>query len=316
MRRTFSFRCNLPARRLRKSESAPEALSTFGPSRNVEVRLDDIAKVFQQHLDGRTADALDIAAFVYAADSAVSRERATGGNNALIEPWGRTFSLEIGVRDPDFWKAADVTQNLVRVLSLLSDDFYSFRFEKLAGDRARQDYLNLGDSEDWPFKDPDRVLMFSGGLDSLAGAAERAAVGEKLVLVSHRSVPKVDTRQGRLFRMLREIYPQSQMLRVPVWIHKTGNGRTGEYTQRTRSFLFWALGLAVGSSVSAGGVSFMENGVVSLNLPVADQVLRARASKTTHPLALKLLQELAGQVLGRPFAVDNPYILLTVARQH
>nr|WP_294515994.1 7-cyano-7-deazaguanine synthase [uncultured Rhodopila sp.] len=309
MTRVFAFRCNLADRKLRRSESAPEPLSTFGLWRNVEVKLDDIAKVFRRHLDGRIADALDIAAFVYAADSAVSRNRSNSVSDQ-IEPWSRSYSLEIGVRDPDFWMLPEVASNLNRVLSLLSDDKYAFKFEKLVDDRARQDYLNLGDSHDWEFKDPSRVLMFSGGLDSLAGAAERAAAGEKLVLVSHRSVPRMETRQHRLFEKLKETYPHADILRVPVWVHKTGNGRTGEYTQRTRSFLFWALGLAVGSSVNAGGISFFENGIVSLNLPVADQVLRARASKTTHPLALKYLEELAGRVLGRPFAVDNPFILL------
>jgi hypothetical protein len=68
-----------------------------------------------------------------------------------------------------------------------------------------------------------------------------------------------------------------------VWVHKVCKSAR-EYTQRTRSFLFWALALAVGKSVNSNGMTFFENGVVSLNLPIADQVLRARASRTTHPV--------------------------------
>jgi hypothetical protein len=55
--------------------------------------------------------------------------------------------------------------------------------------------------------------------------------------------------------------------------------------------------------------------VVSLNLPVADEVLGARASRTTHPQALHLIAELfslvADRPAERPFVVDNPFLHLT-----
>jgi hypothetical protein len=85
-------------------------------------------------------------------------------------------------------------------------------------------------------------------------------------------------------------FPQ-QLFHIPVWINKDKNfGR--EPTQRTRSFLYAALGTVVGSSIQAGGVRFFENGVVSLNLPVAGEVMRSRASRTTHPITMHLLGEL------------------------
>ncbi len=103
-----------------------------------------------------------------------------------------------------------------------------------------------------------------------------------------------------------------QFIHIPVWINKTE--RLGqEPTQRTRSFLFAALGSVVGHSINAGGVRFFENGVVSLNLPVADEVLRSRASRTTHPVTIHLLQSLCAAVTGRDFAVDNPYFYKTKA---
>jgi hypothetical protein len=63
--------------------------------------------------------------------------------------------------------------------------------------------------------------------------------------------------------------------------------------------------------IHAGGVRFFENGVVSLNFPVADEVVRARASRTTHPLSLLALQGLCSTVTGRDFTVDNPYVFKT-----
>lgn len=102
------------------------------------------------------------------------------------------------------------------------------------------------------------------------------------------------------------------MIHIPVWINKEKNlGR--EHTQRTRSFLYSALGTVVAESVKAAGVRFFENGVVSLNLPVADEVLRARASRTTHPRALELFSRLYRLVTERHFVVDNPYLFKTKA---
>jgi hypothetical protein len=69
--------------------------------------------------------------------------------------------------------------------------------------------------------------------------------------------------------------------------------------------------MAVGKSVNSNGMTFFENGVVSLNLPIADQVLRARASRTTHPVTLEMLQQLSILILDRRFVVENPYIHLT-----
>ncbi len=295
MSRRFTFRCNLPARKLKKSDGRLQALWTFGPNQNIEFAIEDIAKVFQQVLGGRIADALDIAAFVYAADSDI--KRSGGWIDDAIEPWARDFKFEIAVRDKAFWEREEVKELLIATLNFLSDDTYQFSFFPLKKDKAAQHYLDFGPASphDWPFQNPPRVLLFSGGLDSLCGAVEKASAGENLVLVSHRPVSVIDSRQQELFEKLKEHFPAASILRVPVWVHKVGKPAR-EYTQRTRSFLFWALALAVGKSVNSRGMTFFENGVVSLNLPIADQVLRARASRTTHPVTLEKLQHLSALI--------------------
>ena len=147
------------------------------------------------------------------------------------------------------------------------------------------------------------------GLDSLAGAVETAANGGKLVLVSHRPVSTQSKKQTALFDLLKKTIP-GPMIHVPVWINKD-KAKSKEHTQRTRSFLYSALGAIVAESVKAGGVRFFENGVVSLNLPVADEVLRSRASRTTHPWALDQFSRLYSLIFNRPFVVDNPFQFMT-----
>jgi hypothetical protein len=254
-------------------------------------------------------DFLEIASYVFSADCATPRGK-TWSDEESREPWERDLAFVIAVREPTFWGTAEITGLLQELLNFLSNDKFFFTFVPLERDRANQQtYFQFGGLKSWPFHGPDRVLMFSGGLDSLSGAVETAARGGRLVLVSHRPVSTLDARQKRLFREMQELFPD-QLIRVPVWINKAESfGR--EPTQRTRSFLYAALGTLVAQSVEAGGVRFYENGIVSLNLPVAQEVLRARASRTTHPLALHLLSNLCAAVTERDFAVDNPYLFKT-----
>jgi hypothetical protein len=285
-------------------------LSTQGAEANVHLRLEDVATQFMEDLSPRLVDLLEIAAYVYTADCATAR----GGewaDDGTTEPWDRDFQFVVPVRDVTFWLRADVGKLLTQVLKFLSDDKYAFHFKKLTHEPAKTGYLAFGGLADWPFHGVDRVLMFSCGLDSLAGAVETAAAGGRLVLVSHRPVTTQNRRQRELFKALRDV-SKAEMIHIPVWVNKEkSKGR--EHTQRTRSFLYSALGTVVAESVKAGGIRFFENGVVSLNLPVANEALRARASRTTHPVALELFSQLYGQVTGRPFNVDNPYLFKTKA---
>jgi 7-cyano-7-deazaguanine synthase in queuosine biosynthesis len=284
-------------------------LDSVGNKPNVNIRVENVAKVLLQHLSPRLVDLLEIASYVYSADCSTQRGTAWTDDRST-EPWGRDFAFVIPVREPAFWNSSEITNLIVEVLNFLSNDKYCFTFVPLEHDRPHQEYLGLGQLEDWPFHAVERVIMFSGGLDSLAGAVDTARGGERLILVSHRPMAMLDSRQRKLFNELEREFPK-HLIHIPVWINKTEKVGRRESTQRTRSFLYTALGAVVAQSVKAGGVRFFENGIVSLNFPVADEAIRARASRTTHPLALHLLEMLCSAVTDRKFAVDNPYIFKT-----
>jgi hypothetical protein len=283
-------------------------LDSIGRKSNVHISFENVAKVFQQDLYPRLIDFLEIAAYVFSADCSTARGTEWADNNST-EPWTRDLAFVIPVRQPEFWETPQVKGLLEEVLNFLSNDIYSFHFEPLKQDRVDQQYFEFGERKDWPFGRPERVVMFSGGLDSLSGAVEAASAGTKSVLVSHRSAPMLDARQRKLFADLQQRFP-GQFIHVPVWINKAGTFNR-EPTQRTRSFLYPALGTLVAQSVQAGGVRFYENGIVSLNLPIAQEAIRARASRTTHPIALHLLESLCAAVTERAFVVDNPFIFKT-----
>ena len=284
-------------------------LNTSGIGQNVNIRIEDVVRSFAKQVSPRLWDLLEIATYVYAADTATPRGKSW--EDGSIESWARELHFVIPVDDLAFWKQPAIQNMLREILLFLSNDTYDFKFIKLTEKRKTQGYLDFGAEEDWQFNRPDRVIMFSGGLDSLAGATETLASGQNAVLVSHRPVGTIDSRQKALVTALRERFP-NQLIHIPICINK--NKHLGkEHTQRTRSFLYSAIGCMVASAVNAGGVRFFENGIVSLNLPVADEVLQARASRTTHPIAIDLLSKFYSNVLGRDVTVDNPYIFLTKA---
>jgi hypothetical protein len=99
-------------------------------------------------------------------------------------------------------------------------------------------------------------------------------------------------------------------MHVPIWT--TLEGKIGkEATHRTRSFLFASLGAVTARLFGRDQLYFFENGVVSLNLPPAAQVVGARATRTTHPQSLAGFRRVLSNVLGRPFEVENPFIWRT-----
>jgi hypothetical protein len=283
-------------------------LDAISDNHTVNIRFEDVARTFQHNISPRLMDFLEIASYVFTADC--STQRGEWKNDKEEEPWGRDLAFLIAVREPEFWETPKVKALILEVLRFLSNDAYSFQFVPLEKDRsAKTPYFEFRDHADWPFYKPDRVVMFSGGLDSLAGIVETAASGGKSVLVSHRPSPNLDARQRKLFGELWKKFP-GQVIHVPVWINKDERfGR--EPTQRTRSFLFAALGTLVAQSIEAQGVRFYENGVLSVNLPLAEEALRARASRTTHPVALHLLSALAAAVTGHELRIDNPFLFKT-----
>lgn len=283
-------------------------LRSFGAKQNVFIGLDNVTDSIKGSIAPRLKDLLLIGAFVYTADCAMARGSKWEDGNTT-EPWGRELHFKIPVRDIGFWNQPDVQSCLTRVLGFLSNDQYFFEFLPVQADSPEQLQLGMIDKQKWPFSGTDSVVMFSGGLDSLAGAVQMARNRENLVLVSHRSVSHMNSRQKQLVKKLNELFP-NRVIHIPVWVYKEGSFNR-EYTQRTRSFLFSSIGLLIATAFNARAVRFFENGVVSLNLPIADEVLRARASRTTHPLSLNMLTQLHALVTERNINIENPFIYNT-----
>ncbi len=283
-------------------------LNAYGAEANVTLNLEDISAATLARPSPRVMDLLDLAAYIFTCDCAVGRGTGFVEGHSR-EAWEREFHFAVAVRDFAFWDDPVVKQALTRTLAFISDDSYEFSFEPILISTGGQEQFDFAGEPEPLAEGVHYVTMFSGGLDSLAGVLELLQQGEKTVLVSHRATPAIYSRQRELKNALDRKYGKD-LIHVPVAVFKE-TGMDDESTQRTRSFLFSALGAAVADLFNVSEVRFYENGVVSLNLPVADEVIRARASRTTHPLGFQYMETFIALVLERPFKLSNPFIFNT-----
>jgi hypothetical protein len=151
--------------------------------------------------------------------------------------------------------------------------------------------------------------LFSGGLDSLSGAIEELATTTKgIALVSHRSSTKIFDHQKRLISTLKARFPR-RLIYLPIRMTRQQDSLPAvEHTHRSRSFLYASLACVVARLFGNDQVRFFENGGLSINLPIAEQVVGARATRTTHPLALRRFREFFTAAMGKPIEIENPFI--------
>ena len=190
-------------------------LNLHGASGNVHLKIEDISRPLVANVPHVSADLLEVATYIYAADSASSRGGKTDAQ--MGARWRRNFRFVIPVRQPDLWSSNPVTSALVETISFLSDDNYEFEFRLLEKPPPVEGYFEFSGEETARFT-PDEVILFSGGLDSFAGTVEvLVAHGKKVALVSHRSATKIASAQKHLVDQLRARVGADRVLHIPIW---------------------------------------------------------------------------------------------------
>lgn len=273
---------------------------------NIRLELPDFVRsVF--HLPDRVLDLLELAAFVYTTDRLVTRGSADA---TQYDAWARSFVFHVRVRDAAFWQRADVQQALSEALEFMTGDArYVFRFE---GGHATA-RTGLFDTEQFmmPASLKPDVLLFSGGLDSLAGAIELLEHGRDVCLVSHRSQSGTMKTQAALTKALKDHAAYRDRVR-PYQFNCTLRGiKAVEETQRSRAFLYTSIAFALQVAFGTDRIHVFENGVTTFNFPRRGDQLNARASRTTHPKTMRLLEALFTRIAERPIVIEQPFLWKT-----
>jgi 7-cyano-7-deazaguanine synthase in queuosine biosynthesis len=296
------FLCGLSDEQ-RRGHPPGTVLSLGEQAGNLVLKLQQLRHTVREH-PPKVRDFVEVASYVFAADRMVSRGRLT--DPEVGARWRRQMRLVIAVCDLNFWCRVDVLEALRAALGFLTEDDWSFEFVENLHPVDPQLYLHFGKkAADSPGNTT--VALFSGGLDSLAGAVhELTTTRRHVVLVSHRNIRGIGRRQKELASALAASYPERV---THVWLdnHIRGSKRRLEETQRTRSFFFAAMACVAAHVEGADRICFYENGVMSVNLPIAGQVVGARASRSTHPYSLFLLNHLIELVATPPLRIENPF---------
>lgn len=302
------FYCGLSEQQLLNYTVAGQCLFVDPDRANVALYVDDIRTRYRHDLPAYLIDLLELAAYVFAADNLTSRGGAK--REKMASAWRRNFCLIVAVREPGLWSRPEVVEALVKALNFISDDNWTLGFVPAVKPANADAYFNLRPAED-DGTASSNIVLFSGGLDSLSGAVRELSEGrQSVVLVSHRAAKIVSNRQDKLISALKKQFGD-RAFHVPVRIHMKGALSTREFTQRTRSFLFTAIATAVAELDRSTNIRFYENGVMSINLPPAAHYVGTRASRTTHPHAIYLLQDALRRVCQSRLEINNPYIWMT-----
>ena len=154
----------MPPRWQGETDRPAQHLSHSGLDPEVNLQIEDLSRVLLGSIDGRAADLVKIASYAYSADQSVSRG---GEADVYGRKWHRQMRLAIPVSDPRFWQRRSTSTALQVTLGFVSDDAWEFHFTKA---KAAQSQLLLRLPENEIHSDPDCVVLFSGGADSLSDA--------------------------------------------------------------------------------------------------------------------------------------------------
>lgn len=274
-----------------------------------QIRLDvrAISGKMVQDIPPVLRDLLEIATYVYVADQVVCR----GGEKEFeyAEKWHRVFILKIPVREYDTWSHQEIRECLEDTLHFVSGDTYTFQFVRRGAEPP--EYLDIEEPDDAQYNIKD-VVLCSGGLDSFTGLIDEV-IGQKncIAMVSHWSNSKAKSLQKDLTDYVKSIQAGDMKYQaIQVRVNKKKE-LTHEKSQRSRSFLFAALGTVIARMYDLNRVKFYENGVVTCHLPFDCQTPQARRTRSTHPLFLKRMGILVSTLIDSHFSFENPYFGLT-----
>jgi 7-cyano-7-deazaguanine synthase in queuosine biosynthesis len=272
--------------------------TVFQSGRNLNPGFDGFAEAFGS-VSSLEKDLLLLAASVFAADRAIRR-----GERELL---ARRFHLTLPVSNADV--LVPQVDTIEDVLRRLSNDAWRLTFTT---HRAPES------PEPPSLTTAGQVLLFSGGLDSLAAAVEFGKGSAPLQLVSHVTHNTATrTTQNKLARMLQK---HRFNVRHDQFFVSSRDGDPGttphdaEPSQRTRSFLFMTLGALTARRRGYRDVLFLaENGQMAIHLPLTQGRVGAFSTHTAHPDVLVGMQAFLSAALAYPLVISNPYVHKTKA---
>lgn len=229
-------------------------------------------------------DFLDVASFIYLEDV---KNKVNGKGDP------RNLNVTVPVTNVDIWNKQKLI--IEKISNFLSGDKWNINFTKYASKLLKSPKQLYIDEPEF-----DNVSLLSGGLDSFCGSYVNIENGLKSLYCGYK-INKFETKG------LNNIYD------ILISRHQVASKRfrklevkKEEHTQRTRSFLFFALACATASMYNIKNIYLYENGVLSLNPELDSRI----TTKTTHPKTVYLINQLILN-LGIDMYIKHPFLFKT-----
>jgi len=273
-----------------------------------DAEFDEFAKQARRPLDGLEVDFLWVALAVYLADRFAPRH-PFGVNGPAF--WRRDIRVAVPVSQPAKWLEAE--GSLARALAFLTEDDWSFEFipSRSPFSAESQEHFRKmrGPQVEW-------VSLFSGGLDSLAGALRRLQGTRGCgLLVSGQTSSRMKTGQELLVHdVLQHFSQRVEHVGVGYGLPDKSGLSGFESSQRTRAFVHVTFGSAAALLAECRQLFLFENGFGALNLPCDSAQFASQNSRGAHPVFLQRMAAFVAALFGEPFVVANPFAFHTKAQ--
>ena len=278
-----------------------------GNKLSLQVSIQD--KSLGEHLasnkiDEIIADLTDLAVAVSIADRFSKRH-----DNRTI-----CLQIKLPMRSLIWFEKPSLSHDLRDLLYWFTEDLWDFQFTsyKHNGRLAEQKPALW----DWGRDASARVMLWSGGLDALAGLYHQLTQESdtRYTLVGTGSNKTILGKQDRLHKKLRETLEDKNRLKlVQLLISlKKGDARTVS-SARARGFVFLLLGAVCALQEKQQELFVYENGIGAINLPFRDCEVGLDHTRSVHPLTLARMSLFLEGILEHPFSFKNPFLFFTKA---
>lgn len=276
--------------------------------RDFKIRIQDEQLLTRRHLESSipslVADLIDLGVAVYTADRLSYRHLDT--HNVI--------HIELPVRNPDILTSPAIHDLLQVTLRWYTEDDWIFEFP-LRQDEGRQAETQRRLPLFKP-QYPVEVALWSGGLDSFAGACNRLsnAQEKRLTLFGTGGNDYINHLQQDLAIRMESIFPgRIKVINIPIRSSGTKNIKKNSLC-RARGFVFLLLGAACALLEGQRNLYLYENGVGAINLPYRASEVGIAHSRAVHPTSLVMMSKLISTILGEHFDFHNPFIFQTKAQ--
>jgi hypothetical protein len=249
-------------------------------------------------------DLVEIVRAIHLADRAVRRSPFLGKRLRRIE-------LTVPVACPSLWRGVGAA--VEALANFASADEWRLNFRAKPGDIGRR-WSNERPAASW-----DVVALFSGGLDSLCGAAYRAERRDRVLFVTH--TPPGRERVAELVGDVWKAFGRDpeNAATASFRLQPAERGPSGtramfhEHSRRSRPLYFLGLASAVAVDLGVSVIQMSENGALGQSLPYRYDSYGGTLARQAHEYMLAGFASLLDAIVPRrgDWRVENPLNAMT-----